>query len=89
MIKKDKDTENTLSGRAFCSVCSAGYENCGWKSSSKKDALIETAITGTDGKAAFKADLPVGFSYYVKEVQAPAGYVRNEKILFFPVQLYQ
>ena len=30
----------------------------------KKDALIETAITGTDGKAAFKADLPVGFSYY-------------------------
>lgn len=45
----------------------------------KKDALIETAITGTDGKAAFKADLPVGFSYYVKEVQAPAGYVRNEK----------
>lgn len=48
----------------------------------KTDALIETAITGSDGKAAFTADLPVGFSYYVKEVQAPAGYVRNEKDIY-------
>ena len=79
MIKKDKDTENTLSGGHFALFAAQDMKTVDGKVAVKKDALIETAITGTDGKAAFKADLPVGFSYYVKEVQAPAGYVRNEK----------
>ena len=79
MIKKDKDTENTLSGGHFALFAAQDMKTVDGKAAVKKDALIETAITGTDGKAAFKADLPVGFSYYVKEVQAPAGYVRNEK----------
>lgn len=43
----------------------------------KKGTLIEKATTGTDGTAKFTADLPLGFSYDVKEVQAPEGYVRN------------
>lgn len=79
VIKKDKDTENTLSGGHFALFAAQDMKTVDGKVAVKKDALIETAITGTDGKAAFKADLPVGFSYYVKEVQAPAGYVRNEK----------
>lgn len=79
VIKKDKDTENTLSGGHFALFAAQDMKTVNGKVAVKKDALIETAITGTDGKAAFKADLPVGFSYYVKEVQAPAGYVRNEK----------
>ena len=33
--------------------------------------------TGNDGTAKFTADLPLGFSYDVKEVQAPEGYLRN------------
>lgn len=78
VIKKDKDTENTLSGGHFALFAAQDMKTVDGKVAVKKDALIETAITGTDGKAAFKADLPVGFSYYVKEVQAPAGYVRNE-----------
>ena len=79
VIKKDKDTENTLSGGHFALFAAQDMKTVDGKVAVKKDALIETANTGTDGKAAFKADLPVGFSYYVKEVQAPAGYVRNEK----------
>ena len=35
-------------------------------------------MTGEDGKAVFTADLPIGFSYDVKEIQAPEGYVRNQ-----------
>ncbi|MCD7955846.1 MAG: hypothetical protein LUG93_08900 [Lachnospiraceae bacterium] len=35
--------------------------------------LVETAITGTDGIAAFSGDLPFGW-YTVKELVAPSGY---------------
>ena len=43
----------------------------------KKGTLIQKATTGADGTAKFTADLSLGFSYDVKEVQAPEGYVRN------------
>ena len=43
----------------------------------KKGTLIEKVTTGNDGTAKFTADLPLGFSYDVKEVQAPEGYLRN------------
>lgn len=48
----------------------------------KKDTLIEKATTGNEGTAKFTADLPVGFSYYVKEVQAPDNYVRNTEDIY-------
>lgn len=48
----------------------------------KKGTLIEKATTGADGKAAFNADLPIGFSYVVKEEQAPQGYLRNSKDVY-------
>ena len=48
----------------------------------KKGTLIEKATTGADGKAAFTADLPIGFSYVVKEEQAPQGYLRNSKDVY-------
>ena len=43
----------------------------------KKGTLIEKVTTGNDGMAKFTADLPLGFSYDVKEVQAPEGYLRK------------
>lgn len=48
----------------------------------KKGTLIEKLTTGADGKAAFNADLPIGFSYVVKEEQAPQGYLRNSKDVY-------
>ena len=47
-----------------------------------KGTLIEKAVTGEDGKAVFTADLPIGFSYEVKEIQAPEGYVRNQEDIY-------
>ncbi len=73
MIKKDKDTENALSGGHFALFAAQDMKTVDGKVAVKKDALIETAITGSDGKAAFTADLPVGFSYYVKEVPGSGG----------------
>lgn len=40
--------------------------------------MIEKVTTGENGTASYQADLPIGYSYYIKELQAPAQYVKNE-----------
>ena len=42
--------------------------------------MIGKAETGEDGKATFSFDLPFG-KYYVKELEAPEGYVSSEQVL--------
>lgn len=42
------------------------------------DTLIAKATTGSDGKATFNVDIPINNKYYVKEIQAPTGYVLND-----------
>ena len=44
----------------------------------KKDLLLETAMTGDDGRAVFEAELPIG-TYYLKEFLAPAGYTSSQE----------
>ena len=43
------------------------------------DTLIERAVTDKDGTLKFVSDLPLG-QYYVKEVEAPKGYVKSEDV---------
>ena len=43
-----------------------------------RDALIAYAVTGADGSATFAVDLPVGFTWYVKELFVPKGYTLDE-----------
>ena len=45
----------------------------------KADTQIERGVTGKDGKVTFTSDLPLG-QYYVKEIEAPKGYVKSDKI---------
>ena len=49
----------------------------------KADAVIEQKATGADGRLTFCADLPIGGSYYVKEVKAPAGYATTGEVRDF------
>ena len=44
---------------------------------------MEQKATDKDGKIFFTADLPVGGSFYVKEVKAPAGFVTTEEVKEF------
>lgn len=82
VVKKDKDTENPLSGGVFALYAGSDIVNADGNVVVKKGTLIEKATTGADGKAAFNADLPIGFSYVVKEEQAPQGYLRNSKDVY-------
>lgn len=82
VVKQDKDTGNPLEDGIFGLYAGTDIVSADGTVIVKKDALIEKAATGEDGKAAFHADLPVGFSYDVKEEQAPEGYLRNEKDVY-------
>ena len=47
----------------------------------KKDTLIAITTTKEDGRATFMEDLPLG-TYYVKELEAPEGYILSEEEVF-------
>ena len=77
VTKQDEDTENPLAGGIFGLYAASDITNMDGTVIVKKGTLIQKATTGADGTAKFTVDLPLGFSYDVKEVQAPEGYVRN------------
>lgn len=80
--KQDKDTSNPLDGGVFGLYAGSDIVNADGAVVVSKGTLIEKAVTGGDGKASFTADLPIGFSYEIKEMQAPEGYVRNQKDIY-------
>ena len=48
------------------------------------DGLIDTVYCGENGKAVFKADIPVGAKFYVKEISADGHYLVSDEI--FPAE---
>ena len=82
VVKQDKDTKKPLKGGIFALYTSDDIRNADGTVVVKKGTLIEKATTGADGTAKFTADLPIGYSYSVKEDQAPEGYVRNTEDVY-------
>ena len=82
VVKQDKDTRKPLKGGIFALYASDDIRNADGTVAVKKGTLIEKATTGADGTAKFTADLPIGYSYSVKEDQAPEGYVRNTEDVY-------
>lgn len=83
VIKKaDSATKNPLPGGVYGLYAAEAINNADGEALVQKDTLIEKATTSADGTAVFKTDLPLNASYYVKELQAPKQYVRNETDVF-------
>jgi len=80
--KLDDTTKNPLPGGIYGLYAAEAIKNANGDAIVAKDTLIQKTTTGADGKATFTADLPLNVSYYVKELQAPKKYVRNEKDVF-------
>ena len=74
--------EVPLDGGVFGLYAGSDINNADGSVVVSKGTLIEKAVTGEDGKAVFTADLPIGFSFDVKEIQAPEGYVRNQEDVY-------
>ncbi len=79
VVKTDAETEEKLEGAVFGLYAAEDIANADGKVLQKKDTLIEKRVTDSDGKAVFLSDLPLG-QYYVKEIQAPAGYVKSDEV---------
>lgn len=78
VVKKDEETKEPLAGAVFGLFAKEDILNADGKVVVAADERIEREVTGTDGSVAFVSDLPLG-KYYVKEVEAPKGYVKSEK----------
>ena len=79
VTKTDSETKEALEGAVFGLFAKDDIVNKDSKVIVKADTQIERTVTGKDGKAAFTSDLPLG-QYYVKEIEAPKGYVKSDKI---------
>ena len=87
VYKQDKETRKYLPGGTYGLYAGNDIKAADGTIVVKKDTLIEKAVTGIDGKAVYQADLPIANSYYMKELGAPAGYVRNgEDVYSFTFQ---
>ena len=79
VTKTDSETKEAIEGAVFGLFAKEDIVNKDGKVIVKADTQIERAVTGKDGKVTFTSDLPLG-QYYIKELQAPAGYVKSDKI---------
>ncbi len=80
IIKKDIKTGEDIQGAEFGLYSLEDITASDGRLLLSKDSLIEKSTTNAQGKALFKADLPLG-RYYVKEISAPEYYeLSPEKI---------
>ena len=91
--KADKETKDPLKGAVYGVYAGENIntdieydENQGhWilrespKLLVEKDTLLDTCTTDQTGKAVFEKDFPLG-NYYVKELEAPSGYLQSSMI---------
>lgn len=76
--KQDEETKNPLSGGIYGLYAAEDIKVDG-KTVVPKGTLIEKATTGADGKASYKAEIPINYSYSIREIQAPELYLRNSE----------
>lgn len=76
--KQDEETKNPLSGGIYGLYAAEDIKVDG-KTVVPKGTLIEKATTGADGKVSYKAELPINYSYSIREIQAPELYLRNSE----------
>lgn len=76
--KQDEETKNPLSGGIYGLYAAEDIKVDG-KTVVPKGTLIEKATTGADGTASYKAELPINYSYSIREIQAPELYLRNSE----------
>lgn len=80
VYKKDKDDERLLANAEFSLYAKNDITNYKGEVIIKANDLIETAISDENGKAIFKADLPLS-QFLLKETKAPKGYIASDEII--------
>lgn len=82
-IKKSKTNGATLGGAVFGLYADSDITDKNGNILVASGTLIEQATSDTDGNACFQSDIPIGFQYSVKEIQAPQNYCRSDEVFTF------
>lgn len=80
-MKEDGENGKKLEGAEF-GIYNKNDILSGDKVIVKADTLLQKVMSDKNGLAQFTLDLPLG-KYYVKELQAPEGYVSSDEIIEF------
>ena len=81
VVKEDGENGKKLEGAEF-GIYNKNDILSGDKVIVKADTLLQKVMSDKNGLAQFTLDLPLG-TYYVKELQAPEGYVSSDEIIEF------
>ena len=83
VLKKEKDTDRVLEGAVFALSAKEDITNKDGDVILEAGTVIEEKATGEDGKLTFEADLPIGFSYTVKETSPAPGFATTDEVQEF------
>lgn len=78
-MKKEKDSDRVLEGAVFALCAKEDITGTDGKVILKADTVIEELATDKEGKLTFKADLPIGFAYYIKETSPAPGFATTDE----------
>ena len=81
-VKKSEKDGVTLAGAEFGLYAGEDIKIDG-NTVLQKDSLIETVTSDQDGTAAFTADIPIGYKYYISEITAPDKYYMTDETFEF------
>lgn len=76
--KRSENTQKGLAGARFGLYAGENILSDGNRIAAK-DTLLAMAYSKKDGSCLFDADVPCGYRYYVKEIQAPEHYYKQVK----------
>ena len=79
VVKKEKDSDRVLEGAVFALCAKEDITGTDGKVILKADTVIEELATDKEGKLTFKADLPIGFAYYIKETSPAPGFATTDE----------
>ena len=75
---KDSETKNGVAAAAFGVFAQEEIRDWNGDVLIQPQTLLGTAHSDENGLAAFQADLPCGYRYFVRELTAPVGYQLNK-----------
>ena len=81
-VKHSQNDDTTLEGAKFGLYNKEAIKING-RTVLDKDTLIQSSTSNRDGIAEFTADIPINYTYYIREIQAPEKYYRSEETYEF------
>ena len=81
-VKHSQNDDTTLEGAKF-GLYNKETIKINGRTVLDKDTLIQSSTSNRDGIAEFTADIPINYTYYIREIQAPEKYYMSDETYEF------